>query len=228
MLHLGTLAALLAYFWRDLLRLLRAWLASIRDRRIGDDADRRLAWLLAISVVPAALLGALLEDFFDTTFRDRLVLVALLLVVGAAALWIAERRGTRDRELASLRVPDAIVIGAAQAMALFPGISRSGITIAAGLFLGLEREAAARFAFLMGTPIIAGAGLWKLRLFLGGDLVPFEPVVLAAGMVAAALSGLAAIWALLAYLRRRDTTPFILYRIGFAALIGVFLLLGIV
>src|SRR3712207_1176580 len=90
MLHLGTLAALLAYFWRDLLRLLRAWLASIRDRRIGDDADRRLAWLLAISVVPAALLGALLEDFFDTTFRDRLVLVALLLVVGAAALWIAE------------------------------------------------------------------------------------------------------------------------------------------
>jgi undecaprenyl-diphosphatase len=224
MLHLGTLAALLLYFWRDLWRLFIAWLASLRERRVGADPDRRLAWLLAVTVVPAALLGSLLEDFFDTAFRERLALVAALLVVGASILWLAERQGRRERELGSLRLTDALVIGAAQALALFPGISRSGITIAAGLFLGLERAAAARFAFLMGTPIIAGAGLWKLRLLAGGGFGAFDPAVLGAGVLAAALSGLAAIWFLLAYLRRRDTGPFIVYRVAFAAVIFVFLI----
>ena len=224
MLHLGTLAALLLYFWRDLSRLFVAWLGSLRERQIAADPDRRLAWLLAISVVPAAVLGALLEDFFDTAFRERLALVAVLLVAGASILWLAERQGRRERELGSLRLADALVIGAAQALALFPGISRSGITIAAGLFLGLERAAAARFAFLMGTPIIAGAGLWKLRLLVGGGFGQFDPAVLTAGVVAAALSGLAAIWFLLAYLRRRDTRPFIVYRVAFAVVIFVFLL----
>jgi undecaprenyl-diphosphatase len=224
MLHLGTLAALLVYFWRDLWRLLRAWVASIAERRIGGDSDRRLAWLLLVSVVPAAFLGAFLEDFFDTTFRERLALVAVLLLIGASLLWLAERHGRRDRDLPSLRLMDAIAIGGAQALALFPGISRSGITIAAGLFLGLEREAAARFAFLMGTPVIAGAGMWKLRALAGGGLGAFDPAVLVAGMVAAALSGLAAIWMLLAYLRRRNTSPFIYYRVAFAAVIFVWLL----
>ena len=224
MLHLGTLAALLVYFWRDLWRLLRAGIASLVERRIGGDPDRRLAWLLLVSVIPAALLGAFLEDFFDTTFRERLALVAVLLLIGASLLWLAERHGRRDRELDSLGLTDAIAIGGAQALALFPGISRSGITIAAGLFLGLEREAAARFAFLMGTPVIAGAGLWKLRGLVGGGFGAFDPTVLVAGMVAAAISGLAAIWLLLAYLRRHDTSPFIYYRVAFAAVILVWLL----
>ena len=139
MLHIGTLVALLIYFWRDLLKLLGAWLASIRDRRIGDDPDRRLAWLIFISMLPGAILGAALENFFDTFFHDpsRLIYVAALVAVGAVVLWLAERVGTKSRTLADMRFPDAVVIGAAQAGALFAGISRSGITIAAGLYLSL-------------------------------------------------------------------------------------------
>jgi undecaprenyl-diphosphatase len=224
MLHLGTLAALLAYFWRELIELFVAWLRSIRERRLAGDPRRRLAWLILVTIVPAAVIGALFEDFFDTTFRERLALVAVLLTVGAALLWLAERWGARDRELDRMRVSDAVVIGAAQALALFPGISRSGITIAAGLFVGLERAAAARFAFLMGVPIIAGAGLWKARLFLTGDVVPFDPAVLIAGMVASGVAGLVAVAGLLRYLRDRSTSIFIWYRVAFAAGIVVLLL----
>lgn len=224
MLHLGTLAALLVYFWRDLIRLGMAWLASIRERRLADDPDRRLAWLLLLTVIPAALVGALFEDFFDETFRDALLVIPLLLVVGAGMLAVGERYGRRDRGLEKLRVRDAVVIGIAQALALFPGISRSGVTIAAGLLLGLDRAAAARFAFLMGIPIIAGAGVWKLRVIVAGETSAFEPLVLAAGMAASALSGLAAIAFLLRYLRTRSTGIFIVYRLGFAAVAAALLL----
>lgn len=224
MLHLGTLAALLVYFWRDLIRLAVAWVSSIRERRLGADPDRKLAWLLLLTVIPAALIGAIFEDFFDETFRDALLVIPVLLVVGAGMLAFGERFGQRDRGLERLGVKDALVIGLAQALALFPGISRSGVTIAAGLVLGLEREAAARFAFLMGIPIIAGAGLWKLRVIVAGETSPFEPMVLAAGMAASALAGLAAIAFLLRYLRTRSTGIFIVYRLIFAAVAAVLLL----
>ena len=222
MLHLGTLAALLIYFWRDFVRLFLAGLASVRERRIGADPDRRLAWLIVVTVIPAALLGALLEGFFDTFFRERLVFIAVLLVVGAGLLLVAERIGTRQRELHDLRLRDAITIGVAQALALFPGISRSGITIAAGLGLGLTREAAARFAFLMGTPIIAGAGIYKTRTLFTGDVPPFDPLVLIVGMVGSALAGLAAVGLLLAFLRRYSTMVFIGYRVLFAVVVLIF------
>ncbi|MBA2253489.1 MAG: undecaprenyl-diphosphatase UppP [Chloroflexi bacterium] len=225
MLHLGTLVALLVYFWRDLWRLFGAFLASFRDRRIGADPERRLAWLLVVTVVPAALLGASLEGFFDTFFRDRLLLIAVLLAVGAALLWFAERIGRRQRDLEELRVADAAAIGIAQAFALFPGISRSGITIAAGLALGLKRESAARFSFLMGTPIIAGAGLWKLRGVLAEGGVGENTAALAVGIVASTVAGLVAIGALLAYLRRYSTGVFIAYRLVAAALLAVWLLM---
>jgi len=225
-LHLGTLAALLIYFWRDLVRLARALLQSLVERRIGADPDRRLAWLLAITVVPASLLGVALEDFFDRFFREELVVVGVLVLVGAVLLLLAERWGRRTRTLDSLRPAEALAVGVAQALALFPGISRSGITIAAGLFLGLEREAAARFSFLMGTPIIAGAGLWKLRSLLAGGAGSFDPSVMLAGVVAAAVAGLLAIGFLLAYLRRRSTGLFIGYRVIFAAVVFGLALLG--
>ncbi|MEP7159264.1 MAG: undecaprenyl-diphosphate phosphatase, partial [Chloroflexota bacterium] len=112
-----------------------------------------------------------------------------------------------------------------QALALFPGISRSGITISAGLFLGLKRDAAARFSFLMATPIIAGAGLWKLRELVSGDAGAFDASVLAAGLLAAAISGLVAIWFLLAYLRRASTDVFGIYRVGAAIVFGALLLI---
>jgi undecaprenyl-diphosphatase len=182
--------------------------------------------LLVITVVPASLLGVALEDFFDRFFREELVVVGVLVLVGAVLLLLAERWGRRTRTLDSLRPAEALAVGVAQALALFPGISRSGITIAAGLFLGLEREAAARFSFLMGTPIIAGAGLWKLRSLLAGGAGSFDPSVMLAGVVAAAVAGLLAIGFLLAYLRRRSTGLFIGYRVIFAAVVFGLALLG--
>lgn len=224
MLHLGTLVALLVYFWRDLLRYAVAFLAVLRDRRIGADPNRRVAVLLATSVIPAALIGVVLEDFVDTFFRQHLLVVCALLVVGAAILFVAERAARHTREMTDLTVPQALAIGLAQALALFPGISRSGITISAGLFLGLKREAAARFAFLMGTPIIAGAGLWKTRELLDGSVGAFDPAVLAAGMIASAVSGLLAIAVLLAFLRRYSTDIFGAYRVVAAVVFAGLLL----
>jgi undecaprenyl-diphosphatase len=224
MLHMGTLLALIVYFWRDLWRYLVAALAALRDRRVGDDPDRRMAALLAASVVPGALVGIALEGFIDTFFREELLVVCGLLVVGAAILFAAERAARHTREMIDLRLVDAFGIGIAQALALFPGISRSGITISAGLLFGLKRDAAARFAFLMGTPIILGAGLWKMRELLSGGAGAFEPTVLAAGLIAAAVSGLAAIWFLLAYLRRASTDVFGLYRVAAAIVFGALLL----
>lgn len=227
MLHMGTLVALLIYFWTDLVRLLVAWLASIRDRSIGSDPDRRLAWLIFISMVPGAVLGALGESFFDTFFREHsLLFIAALLAIGATILWLAEWLGSRRRGMEDLRTADAVGIGAAQALALFPGISRSGITISAGLFTGLTREAAARFSFLMATPIIAGAGIWKARELVGGGLASSDLLPLAAGFAAALVAGLAAIAFLLAFLRRRSTALFIGYRYALAAGLVVAVLLG--
>ena len=224
MMHLGTLVALLVYFWRDLIRYALATLAIVRNRRIGADPDRRMAVLLAVSVIPAALIGVALEDFVDTFFREQLLVVCGLLVVGAVVLFVAERAARHVRQMTDLRVVDALAIGLAQAFALFPGISRSGITISAGLFLGLQREAAARFAFLMGTPIIFGAGLWKTRELLAGSVAGFDATVLAAGMIASAVAGLAAIWFLLAFLRRFSTDVFGLYRVGAAVVFAALLL----
>jgi undecaprenyl-diphosphatase len=226
MLHMGTLAALLAYFWRDLWRYFVAFLGVLRERRIGADRDRKLAVLLAASTIPAAIIGVALEDFIDTFFRVEPLYVCALLVVGAVILFIAERAARHVKQMDDLRIVEALGIGLAQALALFPGISRSGITISAGLFLGLERAAAARFAFLMGTPIIAGAGLWKIREIVSGGAGVFDATVLAAGVIASALSGLAAIWLLLRYLQNHSTDVFGLYRLIAAAVFAVLLVWG--
>jgi len=221
MLHVATLLALLIYFRADWLRLIPAGLASIRERSIGGDPDRRLAWLLVLSTIPAVIAGLLLNDLVETAFRQAR-LVAVMLVVGAAILWLAERMGTRAHRVAELSTAGAIGIGAAQALALVPGISRSGISIAAGLFAGLDRESAARFSFLMATPVTAGAGLYELAKLVGGDApvdVPLGPLF--AGMIAALVAGLAATSVLLRYLRTHPTTIFIVYRIVLAAIVVV-------
>jgi len=223
-LHLGSVAALLLYFGRELWRYALAGLAVLRERRVGDDPERRLAVLLAASVIPAALIGLALEDFVDTFFREQLLSVVLLLAAGGIILFLAERAARHSKTMEQLRLRDALLIGLAQALALFPGISRSGITISAGLLLGLERPAAARFAFLMGTPIIAGAGLWKMREFFEGTVGPFEPAALLGGLVASTLASLLAIAALLAFLRRFSTDVFVLYRLAASAVFAGLLL----
>ncbi|HSM33604.1 MAG TPA: undecaprenyl-diphosphate phosphatase [Anaerolineae bacterium] len=225
MLHMGTLAALLLYFWRDVLVLLAAAWAMLRERSLGGDPDRKLALVLLVSVIPAAIFGLVAGEAIEGFFYDVVIVIPFILVAGAGILWLAERFGTREHELEQAGFADAAVIGIAQALALLPGISRSGITISAGLLRGLKREAAARFAFLMGIPIIAGAGLWKTRTIVNGDAGDIDVAVLLAGVVAAALSGWLAIGFLLRYLRRHSTGIFIAYRLVAAAVLLALLLL---
>jgi undecaprenyl-diphosphatase len=223
-LHVGTLVALLVYFWRDWARLVPAGLATIRDRSFAGDPDRKLAWMIAVSMPPAIVAGLLLNDFFEQQVRQP-VLVALMLVVGAAILWTADRLGRRTEGMEHLGFGGAFFVGCAQAIALVPGISRSGISISAGLALGLTREAAARFSFLMAAPIIAGAGAYEIRKLLTGEAgVAVEPGPLVVGFIAAALSGLVAIAGLLRYLRGHPMTVFVAYRLLLAVVVVVYFL----
>ena len=229
-LHLGTLLALLGYFGRDWLRLLGAALASVRERRIGDDPDRRLAWLMVFATIPAALIGFVGEDLIDSVLHAdndgvRLA-IAGFLVLGAVALWLADRLGSRRREIEGLDVPSVLTIGLSQALALLPGISRSGATITAGLALGLTRESAARFSFLLATPITLGAGLYGSRKLLDVSHTGTEWLAIAAGFIAAAVSGMLAIGFLLSWLRHRSVTVFSIYRLLFAGLIVVLVVAG--
>jgi undecaprenyl-diphosphatase len=207
--HWGTLVAVLAYFWRDWLALIGAWLRAL-VRWDWHDPLARLMWLLLVATVPATALGFLLEDFFESLFGEP-AWVAVFLLVTAALLTLSERLGGRSRQLDSLGWSDAVVIGLAQASAIAPGISRSGATMATGLFRGLERTAAARFSFLLATPIIFGAGLFKLvDLASMADPVAQIPV-LVAGFLSAAVAGYLCIWALLRYLQNGRLYPFALY-----------------
>ena len=221
MLHIGTLVALLIYFRSDWLRLVPAGLAAIRDRSLRDDPDRRLAWLIAAATVPAIVAGVLFNDIIETNVRQ-IGLVALMLVVGGAILWLAERNGRQARSIAGLTFPAALGIGAAQAIALVPGISRSGISISAGLFAGLDRESAARFSFLMATPVTALAAAYEARKLLSGETglaIAVTPLIV--GMVASLIAGLFAIGVLLRFVRSHPTDVFVAYRVLLAAVVIV-------
>ncbi|MDO8484052.1 MAG: undecaprenyl-diphosphate phosphatase [Candidatus Limnocylindrales bacterium] len=221
MLHIGTLCALLAYFRADWFRLVPAGLAALRDRSFRGDPDRRLAWLLVAATVPAALAGLLLDKLIETTFRE-VGLVAVTLVVGGGILWLADRRGSRHKGIYDVTLPLAVGIGAAQALALVPGISRSGISISAARFAGLDRAAAARFSFLMATPVTAGAALFEVRRLVAGEagvVVSVAPLVV--GMIAAFASGALAIGVLLRYLRTSSLDVFVWYRLMLAATVLV-------
>jgi undecaprenyl-diphosphatase len=225
MLHIGTLAALLIYFGQEWLRLVPAGFATIRDRSFAGSPDRRLAWLLVVATIPAAVAGFLLNDVIETAVRG-VGSVAVLLVVGAAIMWVADRWGRRDRGVDDVTFPLAFGLGAAQALALFPGLSRSGISISAGRIAGLDREAAARFSFLMATPITAGAALFELRKLATGEAgvaVSLGPLI--AGMIAAFVAGILAIRGLLGYLRTHSLDIFVAYRLVVAAGIAVLWLL---
>jgi undecaprenyl-diphosphatase len=207
--HWGTLVAVLAYFWRDWLSLIAAWLRGL-VRWDWSDPNARLLWLIAAGTIPAAALGYVLDDFFEGLF-GKPVWVSIFMLFTAGLLALSEWLGNRTRELDELRLPDALVVGCAQAAAIAPGISRSGATIAAGLLRGIRRPAAARFSFLLSTPIILGAGLFKLLdLFSAPDPLAQVPA-LAAGFLAAAVGGYACIWLLLRYLQRGSLYPFAFY-----------------
>ncbi|HLX35399.1 MAG TPA: undecaprenyl-diphosphatase UppP [Candidatus Limnocylindrales bacterium] len=221
MLHIATLIALLVYFRQDWLRLIPAGLAAIRDRSLRDDPERRLAWLLVVATIPAVIAGILLNDIIENAVRQPTI-VAIMLTIGAAILFVADRTSARTKDVQGVTFPVAFGIGVAQAFALVPGISRSGISISAGLFAGLTREAAARFSFLMATPVIAGAGLWEAKKLVTGEAgvsVDLGPLVV--GMVAALVFGLLAIEVTLRYLRTHSTLVFVAYRVALSIVVVV-------
>lgn len=222
-LHAGTLAALLLYFREDWFRLVPAGLAAIRDRSFRGDPERKLAWLLVVSTIPAAIFGALFNDTIESKIREANI-VAILLVVGGGILWLADRWADGRKPLDRLGFLGALGVGLAQAIALLPGISRSGISIAASMFVGLNREDAARYSFLMATPVTAGAALLEGYKLVKGGALGSEAGPLAVGIAAAFVSGVIAISALLRYVRSRSYNVFVAYRLLLAALVlAVFL-----
>lgn len=212
--HWGTLLAILAVFWRDFLTIARATFASIANRSLAD-VHARLGWFIVVGSVPAAVTGLLLKDPLEALYHTPQAAAGFLLVTAgllAGSEWLT--RHLRQRAgVADLTFGQSILIGLAQALALAPGISRSGTTIAAALALGLRREAAARYSFLLGTPVFLGAGLLQLSDMLATNpaAVQAELAGLAVGFVTSAVSGYAGIRLLLAYLRRNSLYPFALY-----------------
>jgi undecaprenyl-diphosphatase len=232
-LHLGTLVAVLGFFAADWVRLIRAGARSIVERKVGADPDRRLAWFLVLGSIPGAVVGALAESRIEELFHQpnrpiqpaaMLVMAGLIALMGAL-LYLADHLARHLRGMGDLTLKDALLIGLAQAAAIFPGVSRSGATITAGLALGLKRETAARFSFLLSAPIIAGAGLksmvdvaqeWQAGAMTGSDLALF-----AVGFLSAAISGYLCIKFLLRFLQQHSTDIFAFYRWGLALLIVV-------
>lgn len=223
-LHLGTLLAVISFFWRDLLKMGQAVFHSL-PRPDFADPDQRIAYLILAATFPAALLGYFFEGFFETAVRSPWVVVFTLTAVGVLFI-VGEAVGRRDRPASKLTLPEAVGIGFAQAAALIPGVSRSGATITLGLFLGLKREEAARFSFLMSVPIIAGAGGLKLGQVISAGMTSHEVLLFAAGFISSAVVGYITIKFLLHYLANHSLRAFAYYRFALAAVVAVILLLS--
>jgi undecaprenyl-diphosphatase len=212
-LHLGTSAALLAYFWRDWVNLIRAVILGLTDAKARASHEWTLAWLIVIGCIPAGIIGVLFEDFVENTLRGHPLLIGILLVLFGALLYLADRLGTHRRPLGQVSLIDAIVIGCAQVLALSPGVSRSGITMTAGLFRGLDRPAAARFSFLLSAPITIGAAVFKLKDLVKAPPAGGEAMAFIAGIVVSAIVGALAIGFMLRYIQRQSVAVFFWYRL---------------
>jgi undecaprenyl-diphosphatase len=225
--QIGTEAAVLLYFRHDIARIIVAWLGSLAGKRRGDP-DARMGWLIIVGSIPIVVLGLLFQDDIETTLRD-LRIVATALIVFSLILFWADRVGAKQRELDDLTVPHGIGFGFAQAMALIPGVSRSGGTITAGLFLGYSRSAAARYSFLLAVPAVLGSGFFQAYEALTGDVegagVAWGPTILAT--VIAFGVGLTVIAWLLRYLDRGSFTPFVVYRVLLGLLVLVLVGTGV-
>jgi undecaprenyl-diphosphatase len=223
-LHVGTLVGALLYFRRDVWRYLRAWVASIRARRI-ETTDERIAWALVLGTLPGALAGALFEDVIQEHLGEPW-LIAVMLAIFGVVLFVVDRRAEQSMHLDDVTPGRGLVLGVAQAAALQPGVSRSGITMTVARRMGLDRETAARFSFLLAMPIIAGAGAFKGLDVARNGFGGYGPEFFW-GFLSSAVSGFLVIWGLLAYLRRHDYRFFMLYRLGVAALVFVVIAAGV-
>jgi undecaprenyl-diphosphatase len=217
--QLGTMAAVLLYFRSDLWRIARAWLRSLRDRSTRRDTDARLGWYILLGTIPIGIFGLAFKDQIETGARD-LYLIATALIVLGLVLLVAEKVGTRERSIEQLTTRDGVALGFAQALALVPGVSRSGATITAGLFLGLDRPSAARFSFLLSVPAVVLSGLLELGSIASGEegqQVGAGALVLAT--LLAFVSGYAAIAFLLRFLATHSTVVFVVYRVALGILV---------
>jgi undecaprenyl-diphosphatase len=225
--QIGTEIAVLLYFRRDIGRIVVAWLGSLAGRRKGDP-DARMGWLIIVGSIPIVVLGLLFQDRIETTLRD-LRIVAIALVAFSLILYWADRVGAKKRVLEDLTVGHGIAYGLAQAMALIPGVSRSGGTITMGLFLGYTRAAAARYSFLLAIPAVLGSGVFQAYEALTGDVagetVSWGPTIVAT--VIAFAVGLSVIAWLLRYLDRGSFTPFVVYRIVLGLLVLALVGMGV-
>jgi undecaprenyl-diphosphatase len=223
-LHLGTLVAVVGYFWRDIGVLVAAWFRTLRTRRI-ETGEERIAWFVFVATIPAAAIGLLGEDAIASNLGEPWQ-IAVALAVGALVLWYADRQPQR-RSMGDLGLKAAVGMGFAQSLALMPGVSRSGITISAGRLLQLDRDSAARFSFLLLVPTVLGAVLLKgVKDVLLGDLPAGWKGPFVVGTLAAAGSGLIVISALLGYVRRHDYSIFVWYRLIAAAIILLLIATG--
>lgn len=207
--QLGTMAAVLLYFRADLWRITRATLASLRTRAFFADPDARLGWFIVLGTIPIAILGVAFKDPIENEFRTLELIGGALIVFGAVML-LAERASRRDRQLDALTLRDALAIGVAQALALVPGVSRSGATISAGLLLNFDRTAAARYSFLLSIPAVVLSGLFELRHLGDGGGAPAGATAIAT--VLAFVTGYASIAFLLRFLVRHSLGVFVAYR----------------
>ncbi len=215
-LHVGTGLALLVFFWSDFWGYVLAVLRGLVDPAARRTPGWRLAWMIVVASLPGVMLALVGEQVIEDLLRSP-VQVASLLIAFGLALYVLDRYGRKTRSLDQLGWWDAVVVGLAQALALMPGVSRSGVTMSAGLALGQTREAAARWSFLIATPVTMGAGLYKLLKTLGEGGLGSEGLVFAAGVASSAIVGWLVIRSFLVFVRRSPLTPFVLYRV----LVGV-------
>jgi len=223
--QIGTEAAVVVFFWRDIVRIITQWFRSLSGKAPRNDPDARMGWLIIIGSIPIVVLGLLFQDQIETVFRS-LWLVAAMLIVFGVLLGIADRVGAKRRELNDLTVPHGVAFGFAQALALVPGVSRSGGTITMGLFLGYKRADAARYAFLLAIPAVFGSGFYQL--FKSWDEQgPFTlPETLVATVIAFVVA-LAVIAFFMRWISKRSFLPFVIYRVALGAVLLVLLSLGV-
>jgi len=215
-LHIGTLFAVITYFWRD-------WVSLIKEAARGRTTHEALLfWYLVIATIPGAAAGYLLEEQAETVFRAPILIGSMLIIMGIVLYWV-DKRMSRRKDIRSISFIDSLLIGISQAFAIIPGVSRSGVTMTAGRALGLTREAAARFSFLLSTPIIVGAGVVKLKDISIADI----NIAFIIGVAASAIIGFLSIGFLLRYLTRRSFALFVWYRFALGlAVISLALLRG--
>jgi undecaprenyl-diphosphatase len=209
--QIGTEAAVVVFFWRDIVRIVSHWFGSLFGRVPRHDPDARMGWLIIIGSIPIVVLGILFQDQIETVFRS-LWIVATMLVVFGIILGLADWAGAKRRTLDQITVPHGILFGFAQALALIPGVSRSGGTITMGLFLGYERAAAARYAFLLAIPAVFGSGFYQLFKSWGEPAV-YGPIETAAATLVAFVVAILVIAFFMQYISRHSFLPFVIYRI---------------